>query len=129
MMADQFRMNGDIWSVEFVPYNHPKLVDRTGILRVATTDPDGYVVRLSNQLGGDVLMTVFLHELGHCAMCSYGMLDEIHRMVLPRYWIRMEEFICNFLADFGMKIFRIAYQVLGHDAWKLIPYEFDKKFA
>lgn len=119
-------MNGYFWKVRFVPRNSPKLVDRTGYLSVATTDPHAMTVYLSNHLTGDFLMTVFVHELGHCALYCFGLLDEIHRMVLPEYWVEMEEFMCNFLADFGLKIFKIAYRTLGYEAWKVIPSEFER---
>lgn len=122
-------MNGDFWKVRFVPSNDPMLVDRTNILRVATTDPSTQTVYLSRRLHGDYLLTVFLHELGHCALYSFDLLDEIHRMVRPEYWIEMEEFICNFLADYGMRIFKISYRTLGYDAWKLIPSEFERYLA
>lgn len=124
---DSFSMNGDIWKVIFVNGRNPMLVDRTNKLTVATTDPSTRIVYLSKRLDGDFLMTVFIHELGHCALYSYNLLDEIHRMVLPEYWIDMEEFICNFLADFGYNIYKTAFRILGHDAWRLIPVEFEKR--
>lgn len=74
-------------------------------------------------------MTVFIHELGHCALYSYGFLDYIHRMVLPEYWIDMEEFICNFLADYGLGIFKIAFKTMGYEAWKEIPKAFEQLVA
>lgn len=37
--------------------------------------------------------------------------------------------VCNFIADYGAKIFSIAYSVLGNDAWMFIPYELDKVIA
>jgi hypothetical protein len=40
-----------------------------------------------------------------------------------------EEWVCNFIADYGAKIFSIAYSVLGNDAWMFIPYELDKVIA
>lgn len=126
---DRFSMNGDIWKVIFVDERNPMLVDRTRKLTVATTDPKTRTVYISNKLSGNFLMTVFIHELGHCALCSYGFLEKIHRMVLPEYWIDMEEFICNFLADYGHDIYKTAFRVLGYDAWKLIPIEFEKRIA
>lgn len=122
-------MNGYFWKVRFVPRNHPKLVDRTNTLTIGTTDPETLTVYLSEQLYADKLMTVFIHELGHCALYSFGFLERIHEMVYPENWIEMEEFICNFLADFGMRIFKIAFRILGYDAWRIIPYEFEKRFA
>ncbi len=129
MSNDSFTMNGFYWEVLFVDQNNSMLVDRTNRFRVATTDPETGRVYLSNRLRGDFLMTVFLHELGHCALYSFGLLDEIHSMVYPRYWIKMEEFICNFLADFGFRIFKTAYATLGYDAWKKIPKEFERLMA
>lgn len=126
MYLDEFFMNGERWQIRFVSANDPSLVDRTDRLTVGTTDPETHVVALSKELTGDRLMTVFLHELGHCALYSFGLLDEIHQMTRPRYWIEMEEFICNFLADFGFRIFKIAFSKLGYDAWKLIPGEMEK---
>lgn len=126
MTTDRFKMNGDSWEVRFVGANSPMLVDRTNKLTIATTDPETMTVYLSNRLQGDFLMTVFIHELGHCALYSFGFLDRIRKWVKPEYWIKMEEFICNFLADYGMSIFKIAYKTLGYDAWKIIPGEFEK---
>lgn len=122
-------MNGFLWKVEITDQNDDKLVDRTGQLRVATTDPNKLTIFISHQLSGDFLMTVFIHELAHCALWSYGFLKEIRKMVYPEYWIDMEEFICNFLADFGIKIFKIAYAQNGYAAWKQIPDAFEKVFA
>lgn len=126
---DHFSMNGDFWKVIFVNGRSPMLVDRTGRLTVSTTDPKRMTVFVSKELKGDFLMTVFIHELGHCALYSYGFLEEIHRMVYPEYWIDMEEFICNFLADFGYNIYKTAFRILGYDAWRIIPMELEKRIA
>lgn len=126
---DRFSMNGDFWKVIFVNERSPMLVDRTGTLTVATTDPERMTVFVSDKLEGNFLMTVFIHELGHCALYSYELLEEIHRMVLPEYWIDMEEFICNFLADFGYNIYKTAFKILGYDAWRIIPMELEKRIA
>lgn len=129
MITDHFTMNGYLWKVRFVESNDPMLVDRTNTLTVATTDPSTLTVYLSTNLYGDFLMTVFIHELGHCALTSFGLLDRIRKWVYPEYWVDMEEFICNFLADYGMKVFKIAYKVMGYDAWKIIPAEFERYIA
>lgn len=94
------------------PYSS-ELVDRTGIQRVATTDPLNRNIFVSRALSGDRLQRVVLHELGHAVMVSYNLLDEIHRMVAPKYWLEAEEWICNFIADYGSDIFRIAGLVIG----------------
>lgn len=128
-ITDSFVMNGYLWHVCIVNANDDRLVERTGRRTVATTDPEYLVVNLSNALYGDFLMTVFIHELGHCALWSYGLLTFIHERVDPAYWIDIEEFMCNFLADYGFRIFKIAYKNMGYDAWKLIPQQFDKEVS
>lgn len=117
-------MNGLSWRIMIVDQNDPMLVDRTKNLRVATTDPVSKTIYLSNQLYGNFLIKVLVHELGHCAMVSFGMIEQIHRMVKPEYWINAEEWICNFLADYGFGIFSIAFATVGYNAWKFIPNEY-----
>lgn len=120
-------MNGYHWQIKFVdPYN-PLLVDRTGTLTVATADPLTSCVYISDAISGSFLTRVLIHELGHCAIFSYHLLDDIHQMIKPKYWIEAEEWVCNFIADYGFKIFDIAYSVLGNNAWVFIPYWLDHK--
>ena len=122
-------MNGYIWKIQFVDRNSPMLVDRTGVRTVATTDPHTHKVYLSDSLHGEFLVKVLLHELGHCALISFDLLDDIHRAVKPKYWIEAEEWICNFLVDYGFKIFSAAYSIFGFEAWKMIPYELDRRLV
>ena len=124
-----FSMNGYIWKIQFVDSDNPMLMDRTGTQTVATTDPKTQIIYLSNELYGEFLVKVLLHELGHCALISFDLLEEIHRVVKPKYWIEAEEWLCNFLVDYGFTIFRTAYSIFGFEAWKLIPYELDRLVA
>lgn len=126
---DSFYMNGYLWKVIFVDPGSDLLVDRTGNLTVATTDPETYCMYVSTDISGDFLKKVLVHELGHCCMISFGLIDDIHRMVKPKYWIDAEEWVCNFIADYGLKIFSIAYSIVGDDAWIFIPYELEKMVA
>lgn len=121
-----FTLNGITWRIQIVPPLSHYLTDRTGLLRVATTDPDTNRIYLSNRLRGSFKTRVLLHELGHATMVSYGLLDELHRFVEPEYWIEAEEWVCNFIADYGRKIFSVAYKELGEDAWRVVPMELDK---
>lgn len=116
-MIASFYMNGDRWQVEFVHPLSPLLVDRTNRRTVATTDPKTRMVHLSWNLGGSFLSRVLVHELSHCAMISFGLLKAIHRMVKPEYWIDAEEWICNYIADYGGGIFFIADQILSN-VWR-----------
>lgn len=122
-------MNGDLWHVKIVDPYDPKLVDRTGELRVATTDPNSLCVHLSRDLKGHFFTTVLIHELGHCAMISFDLIEYIHQNVEPEHWIDVEEFMCNFIADYGLKIFQTAYDLFGDDALRIVPREIEKYIA
>lgn len=124
---NSFSMNGYIWHVQFVEANSPMLVDRTGTRTVATTDVRTLTVYVVEGLTEDFLAHVLLHELGHCALFSFNLLNEIHRMVIPKYWVEAEEWICNFIADYGYHIFDSMFHIMGYDAWKCVPYELDRK--
>ena len=50
-------------------------------------------------------------------------------MVHPRYWLEAEEWVCNFIADYGMKIFSIAYNILGDRAIDVVPRELERMIA
>ena len=104
----EFYLNGRHWRVIFVEPGNPQLVDRTGEFRVATTNPINNTIFLAQSLHGNFLRTVLIHELGHVAMISYNMLPEIHSMTKPQYWIEMEEYICNIIADRGTLLINIA---------------------
>lgn len=125
----RFQLNGRSWRIVQVNQNDPRLVERSGRRAVATTDPKTGCIYLSNELRGKFLTKVLLHELGHCTIFSFDLLDDIHRMVLPKYWFEAEEWVCNFIADYGESIFGVAYSILGEDAWALIPYELEKLIA
>lgn len=123
---NSFYMNGYLWRVKFVPFDDPVLIDRTNTYRVATTHPVKYCIYLSDRLSGLFLTRVFAHELGHCVLFSFDLLWEIHRMVKPQYWMDAEEWVCNFIADYGLFIFSILYDILGEKAIDSVPYWIDE---
>lgn len=124
-----FVMNGDLWSVKIVHPGNPMLIDRTNRRRVATTSPENMTVYLSGYLDGPFKIRVLIHELGHCALYSFNLLPIIHRVVPPKYWIDAEEWVCNFIADYGLIIFRSAYRILGDNAWMQIPSYIERLIA
>ena len=105
----------------YVEPTNSYLIDRTGELRVATADPNTLCVYLSKDLKGDFLRTVLLHELGHVSMFSYGLLPAIHSFVKPSRWIEAEEWVCNFIADYGEEILNIANHILAPDSSFYLP--------
>lgn len=118
---NSFTLNGDVWRVRMVDRMSGDLVDRTGSLRLATTDPETLTIYLSDRLSGSMLTRVLVHEIGHAVMFSYDLIGELHRMVKPEYWIMAEEWVCNFIADYGMAVFNRAARVLGGKAMACVP--------
>ena len=128
-MIDEFYMNGLHWNVRWTNSSDPILVDRTNALTVAVTDPATMTIYLSDQLKGSFLTTVILHELSHAMMISYGYLDQIHRYCKKRYWVDMEELIANLIARQAKEIFQRAYEIVGDEAIRFIPYELQRMVA
>ena len=128
-MIDEFYMNGLHWNVRWTKSKDPILVDRTGSLTVAVTDPDAMTIYLSNELRGSFLTTVVLHELSHAMMISYGYLEQIHRYCKKRYWIDMEELIANLIAQQAEEIFERAYDIVGDEAIQFEPYMMQERLV
>lgn len=104
-MVKYVTINDYIWKFQFTRPTDYVLIDRTGSLCYATTDPVTKNVYISNDIFGEFLERVITHEIGHCVIFSYNLLPVIHRMVIPEYWIEAEEWVCNFVADYGPEIF------------------------
>ena len=128
-MIDEFYMNGLRWRVRFTYPTDPILVDRTGTLTIGVTDSATMTIYLSNKLRGEFLTKVVLHELSHAMMYSYQYLDEIHRYCKKRYWIEMEELIANLIAQQAKEIFQRAYDIVGDEAIRFVPYELERMVA
>lgn len=65
-MLKQFYMNGDLWKVRFVSPHDNVLIDRTGQRTLAVSDYSTMTISIANNLYGELLNRVFIHELGHC---------------------------------------------------------------
>lgn len=113
---ERFCLNGIPWTVCYVPYDSSYLVDRTGNLRLATTDIRLHTIYLNEGLSGNLLMKVTFHEIGHAVMTSFGLIEELHRLVKPEHWIEAEEWVCNLLADYAEVVVRTGYTVTGYEA-------------
>lgn len=124
-----FKINNDYWRVRYVYPDNDILVDRTGERRIAVTDPQTMTVYLSSGMPDYMRARVLIHEMGHCVIYSYDLFEDIHRMVKRRYWIKAEEWICNFIADYGYLIFKAVKSVLGEKALYYIPQVLDNLAA
>ena len=128
-MLRQFYMNGDLWRVQFVPPQDDVLIDRTGKRTLAVSDYSTMLISIASNLHGEFLNRVFIHELGHCVMFSYGLLPELHRMVKKRYWVEAEEFVCNILADYSHFVIGTARDVLGNQFTYVSPVVMERMIA
>ena len=128
-MIDEFYMNGLRWRVRFTYPTDPVLVDRTGTLTIGVTDSATMTIYLSNKLRGEFLTRVVLHELSHAMMISYGYLEQIHRYCKKRHWVDMEELIANLIAQQAKEIFKRAYDIVGDEAIRFVPYALERVAA
>lgn len=128
-MLRQFYMNGDLWRVQFVPPQDDVLIDRTGKRTLAVSDYSTMLISIADNIHGEFLNRVFIHELGHCVMFSYGLLPELHRMIRKRYWVDAEEFLCNILADYGHFVIRTARDILGNQFTYVSPVGMERMIA
>lgn len=121
-MLRRFVMNGYLWNVRFTSPQDPVLIDRTNTLTVGVTDPSTMTIYIADNLHGEFLTKVVLHELGHAMMYSYHYLEFIHRYCKKRFWIDAEELIANIIADRAKEIFERAYEIVGDEAIRFVPY-------
>ena len=72
---------------------------------------------------------VLIHELGHCVIFSYNLFDELHEMVKPEYWVDAEEWVCNFIADYGLAVFSIAKTIFKDKTLHIVSKELERLVA
>jgi len=104
-----------VWKIKMVSKYDSRLMDRTGVRTLGVTDVLRHTIYLNENLYGAKFRQVFLHELGHCIMASYGYLPELHRIVPERYWVYAEEWLCNFLANHSLEAIEILNNILGEE--------------
>lgn len=99
-----FYINNIHWKVYYVSSDSHFLIDRTGTKCIATTDVKRKIIFIECNLSGETLKKALLHEITHAAMDSYGLLEDIHKMVPRKNWIFVEEWLCNFIYNYGIEI-------------------------
>lgn len=98
-----FNVNGTNWRVVFVKPDSECVRRSDGGFSVGTTDENTHEVYLCENLHGDFLKKVFIHEVCHVICISYG-------IYLP---IDVEEIVCDFVATHGKEIFDIVSIMFG----------------
>lgn len=110
----EFVMNGYVWNILYVPTDSKELINDKGQYTLACTDPETRLIFINKELTGDMYVRVLLHELAHCALFSFDLVNDIHAYVKPEYWEQAEEWVCNFLANYGPIIYEIESKLFIH---------------
>lgn len=106
-----FAANGQAWRVVRVPVGDPRLVDRTGIPRLATTDPTTRTVSIRADVEPPLLDRVALHEAAH--VVTVGMLPQLHAVVPTESRVPAEEWAARAMELHGLEAVDVASRMLG----------------
>lgn len=106
-------INGDVWRVIRVPAGDPRLVDRTGMCRLATTDPRSRTISISESVHPPLLDKVLLHEVTHAITVSYDLLRPMRESVPRRSWVPSEEWAVQLVENHAIEALRLSRKVLG----------------
>ena len=106
-------IGGDVWKIQRVPHNDASLVDRTGHIRLATTDPITRTISISANVGAPLLDRVLLHEVAHAVTVSYGLLDYLRQNIPRELWVLVEEWAAELMELHSIEVAIIASQALG----------------
>lgn len=94
-------VNGYKWNIIFT--RNPNDLKINGVVHLGVTDKIKKIVYLNDNLNGDLLRKVLIHELTHVWMYSYG------------YFIdrETEEFLCSFVDTYAQDVIEHADDILG----------------
>lgn len=106
-------INGDLWSVVGVTPGDTRLIDRTGHERLATTDPDKFIIYINKYITPPLLDKVVLHEIAHAITISYKLLSDIRAVVPDELWIPVEEWSAKLIENHSLEAANAAARVLG----------------
>lgn len=105
--------NGEVWEVVRVPAGDPRLVDRTDVERLATTDPTARVVWLREDLVPPLLDRVLLHEVAHAVTLSWGLLGGLRSNAPRQSWVPLEEWAARLVESHAIEAVDAASAALG----------------
>lgn len=108
-----FTVNGQTWRVVRVPAGDPRLVDRTGTERLATTDPSGRAVYVNMRLVPPLLDKVMLHEVAHAVTVSWGLLPRLRSDALRGDLTGVEEWSAQLIENHAIEALDAARTALG----------------
>ena len=108
-----FAANGRAWAVTRVPVGDPRLVDRTGRARLATTDPETGTICVRADVSPPLLDQVVLHEVAHAIAISWGLLPALRAALPPWAWVAAEEWSAGLVERHAIEAVAASAQVLG----------------
>lgn len=103
--------NGELWRVVRVAPGDPRLIDRTGVPKLATTDPATRTIHIAGSLRPPKLDEVLMHEVAHALTISYGLLGGLHGAAGDS--IALEEWAAAFMERHGIEAAALASRSLG----------------
>lgn len=106
-------IRGSVWRVARVSPGNPFLIDRTGVLRIATTDPVGKVIRISYAVPASLFDQVYIHEAAHAMMIEAGITDVLWQVTEERRQVLTEEMLAWFLEHHAIEVIDAVSQSLG----------------
>lgn len=106
-------VNGQLWRVVRVAPGDPRLVDRTGAPKLATTDPTARRVHISSAVEPPLLDQVALHEAAHVVAAAHGMLPALHAAIPERSAVPVEEWAAKVMELHGLEAADAAARMLG----------------
>ena len=106
-------IDGDVWTINRVPPASPLLVDRTGNLRPATTDPLTRMISISDTIVPPLFDMVLLHEVTHAITISHGLLYVLRSVVPSDLQITVEEWSAELMEKHAAEAFALASESLG----------------
>ena len=106
-------INGELWGAIRVKAGDPRLIDRTGIPRLATTDPRSMTICILDSLKPPLLDRVVLHEVAHAITVSWGLLTRLRAAIPPESWVDVEEWSARLMEAHAIEAVRAASEALG----------------
>lgn len=84
-----FKINGHIWSLEFVSPTNPILYVGNGKYTYGVTIPEWQSIYIADDVGGKFLKNIIAHELSHAEFAARG-------VKVPSY---IEEVLADIISD------------------------------
>ena len=106
-------INGDLWRVVRVTPDDPRLIDRTGTMRIATADSESKVISIALNVMPPLLDKVLLHEIAHAVTMSHGMLDPLRAVLPDDFHVIVEEWNAQVIEYHRIEITALASESLG----------------